>query len=280
MQYLKYSLLLLIVIPLMTFSQSYKPKKGGGLYNTGQNSVDKGWFFGVGLTYMWAYNNETTTIDSTDAANNTYTNKYIGDPKGKFGLFAEVGLFKMNDRKFINYRDFGLSWKWFRGGEDYTDESYVNDVLSSTTPIEGSYSDHLISGNFNLGHRFDASENLFYVNGLGLNADYHIIKGRTPTLPIPEKDYVDGPSSFLGELHYFFGIGFKTGKRLIIMPMVETPIFAILPFNHIVSTHPYFNTRARPFLIRVRFMFLKKGSKSCPAVYNPMGIDPNGNGPK
>ena len=64
------------------------------------------------------------------------------------------------------------------------------------------------------------------------------------------------------------------------MPIVETPILALFPFNHIKSTHPYFNSRARPFLLRVRFMFLKKGSKSCPAVFNPMGIDPNGNGPK
>ncbi|MBL4593582.1 MAG: hypothetical protein JKX68_07185 [Flavobacteriales bacterium] len=280
MQYLKYSLLVLIVIPLMAFSQ-YKPgKAGGGLYNTGQNNVDKGWFFGVGLTYMWAYNNVKEEI-TVDSLNTTYTNKYIGDPKGKFGLFAEVGLFKMTDRKFINYRDFGLSWKWFRGGEDYTDEFYVNDVLTNTRTEEGSFGDHLISGNFNLGHRFDASDNLFYVNGLGLNADYHIIKGRTPTPAIPNNvDYVNGPSAFLGELHYFFGIGFKTGKRLIIMPIIETPILALYPFNHIVSTHPYFNTRFRPFLIRVRFMFLKKGSKSCPAVYNPMGIDPNGNGPK
>jgi len=280
MQYLKYSLLVVFIIPLMVFSQ-YKPgKAGGGLYSTGDEQVDKGWFFGLGLTYMWAYNNETTTIDSTDAASNTYKHKYIGDPKGKFGAFLEVGFFKMNGKRFINYRDFGLSWKWFRGGEDYTYESYFNDDLVSAPTTEGSYSDHLISGNFNLGHRYDASDDLFYVNGLGLNADYHIIKGRSGTLPIPEKDYVDGPSDLLGELHYFFGIGFKTGKRLIIMPMIETPILALYPFNHIVSTHPYFNTRARPFLIRVRFMFLKKGSKSCPAVYNPMGIDPNGNGPK
>ena len=64
------------------------------------------------------------------------------------------------------------------------------------------------------------------------------------------------------------------------MPIIETPIFAIFPFNHIVSTHQYNNTRFRPILLKVRFMFLKKGSKSCPAVFNPMGIDPNGNGVK
>ena len=238
MQYLKYSLLTAILIPLLVFSQ-YKPgKAGGGLYNTGQNSVDKGWYFGLGITYMWAYNNEKSEVSITDTLNDTYTNKYLADPFGKLGLFAEVGLFKMNDRKFINYRDFGVAWKWFRGGEDYTDEFYVNDVLATTQTIEGSYGDHLISGHFNLGHRFDATEDLFYVNGLGLNADYHIIKGRTPTPAMPLHTFVDGPSSFLGELHYFFGIGFKTGKRLIIMPIVETPILALFPFNHIVSTHP------------------------------------------
>ena len=268
-----------LLITLTAFSQ-YKPGKGGGLYSTGQNNVDKGWFFGVGLTYMAGYNDEVTTIDSTDVANNMHSYQYTGDPKGKFGLFAEIGKFKMNDKRFINYIDYGLSWKWFRGDEDYKYEYYRNDILSGNAAQNGSYSDHLISGNLNLGYRFDASDDLFYVNGLGLNADYHIVKKRTPTLPIPEKEFVDGPSAFLGELHYFFGIGFKTGKRLIIMPMVETPILALYPFNHIVSTHPYFNTRARPFLFRVRFMFLKKGSKSCPAVYNPMGIDPNGNGPK
>ena len=79
--------------------------KGGGLYSTGQNNVDKGWFFGVGLTYMAGYNDEVTTIDSTDVANNMHSYQYTGDPKGKFGLFAEIGKFKMNDKRFINYID-------------------------------------------------------------------------------------------------------------------------------------------------------------------------------
>ena len=263
------------LIAFSALSQTYKPKKTGGLYRTGKEKLDKGWYFGLGATYMWAYNNEEVTFDDTLSTN--LSNQYIGDPKGKFGVFAEIGLFRMNDRKVINYIDYGLAWKWFRGGEDYTNELYTNDTLLSTSVAEGSYSDHLVSGHFNLGHRFDKNENLFFVNGLGVNVDYHFLKKRTGTPPIPEIDFVDGPNDILGELHYFFGVGFKTGKRLIIMPIIEAPILALYPFNHIVSTHPYFNTRARPFLIRVRFMFLKKGSKSCPAVNNPMGIDPNNN---
>ncbi|MGB0882910.1 MAG: hypothetical protein ACPGSO_08140 [Vicingaceae bacterium] len=267
-------ILLITINALGQYKQPKQPKNK--LYNYGKEKVDKGWYFGLGATYMAAYSN--VTGEFADTLNPAVNYKYLADPKGKFGALAEIGLFKMTERKVINYRDFGLTWKWFRGGEDYTAETYTNDVLGSTANIEGSYGDHLLSGHFNLGFRFDASEKLFYVNGLGLNADYHLITGRSATPKIPTNDdYVTGPDAFLGELHYFFGMGFKTSGRLIIMPMIETPILALMPFNHIKSTHSYFNTRARPFLLRIRFMFLKKGSKSCPAVFNPMGVDPNNN---
>lgn len=262
-----------MLIPIVGFSQ-YKKRKGNGLYGAGKGAIDKGWYFGLGLSYMGAFTNYTEEF--SDSLNPTIQHKYLANPKGKFGGLAEIGMFKMTEKKIINYTDFGLTWKWLRGGEDYT-----HDSLSTTSTAEGSFGDHLLSAHFNIGYRFDASENLFYVNGLGLNADYHIITGRTPTPQIPgNTDYVTGPDNFLGELHYFFGIGFKTGNRLIVMPIIETPILALMPFNHIKSAHPYFNNRYRPFLLRVRFMFLKSNSKSCPPVYNPMGIDPNGNGVK
>lgn len=277
MQYLKYSFLTLILIPLIGFSQ-YKPgKAGGGLYNTGKENIDKGWYFGIGGTFMLGYLTEKASKSSTDTLGNTYRNDYKGDPCGKLGPYAEIGLFKMNDKRIINYQDYGIAYKWFRGGEDYTSELFVNDALTSTTTAEGSYSDHLISAHFNIGYRFDKTDDMFYVNGIGANFDYAFITGRSGTPHIPTLEYVDGPGSMFGELHYFFGMGFKTGKRLIIMPIVETPILAILPFNHYVSSHSYFNSRARRIIFRIRIMFLKKGSKSCPAVYNPMGIDPNGN---
>ncbi|OFY95052.1 MAG: hypothetical protein A3K10_15080 [Bacteroidetes bacterium RIFCSPLOWO2_12_FULL_31_6] len=278
--------LLLIPFLLIVYtavSQNYKPgKNGGGLYSTGQNVVDKGWFFGLGITYMLPYSPVSEKIETSDSLNQ-YTTTYFAQHKNtfaksfttQFGPSVEIGKFKMNDKKIINYMDYSLSWKWFRGGENYSTTTFVNNNLTSSFETRGTYSDHFISANFNLGYRFDQSEKKFFVNGLGLNLDYALIKGRTGTPPIPNKTYVDGPSSILGEMHYFFGIGFKTSKRLIIMPIIETPILALYPFNHIVSTHPYFNTRARPILIRVRFMFLKKGSKSCPKVYNPMGIDPD-----
>ncbi len=261
-----------LLIEVTTFSQNYKPgKSGGGLYGTGQNSIDKGWYFGLGGTYTLGY-----LTEKGDATLLNTSIEYKGNPCGNFGPYAEIGLFRMNDRKIINYMDYGIAYKWFRGGEDFTSQRTQNGFGLPENEVEGRFSDHYISGHFNVGYRWDKSEDKFYVNGLGLNMDYSFIASRSPTPAIPGKKYEPGgPASLLGEVHYFFGIGFKTGKRLIIMPIVETPVFAILPFNHIISTHHYNNSRNRRIIFRVRFMFLKKGSKSCPAVYNPMGIDPN-----
>ncbi|MCB0409221.1 MAG: hypothetical protein KDD29_03320 [Flavobacteriales bacterium] len=264
-----------ILLSIIAIGQTYGPgNKKGGLYSLGNDKLDKGWFFGIGATYMFPYLKESETIDFIDTLNQTFTQDYTATPKGNFGLFFEIGKFKINGKRVINYQDFGLSYKWFRGGEDFEQTTMLNNAIYSQSSTNAKFSDHAISAYFNIGNSYDISEKTFMVNGIGLNADYFIIKSRGAggTILGQEQKFV---SDFVGELHYFFGMGFKTGKRLIIMPMIETPIFAIYEFNHIKSTHDYFNTRSRPFIIKIRIMFLKKGSTSCPKVYNPMGIDPD-----
>lgn len=264
----------LLVVSTILQAQTYKPgNKSGGLYRTDDEKLDKGWFFGLGITYMMPYLKENETIDYTDTLNQKFTQTYTAKPTGKIGLFAEIGKFKINNKRIINYHDFGLSYKWFRGGENFESTTLLNNNPYSASNTTGSYSDHALSLNYNIGHSYDVSDKKFIVNGLGLNADYFIIKSRSGGGSIlgTSQKFV---SDFVGEIHYFFGMGFKTGKRLIIMPIIETPVFAIYEFNHIKSTHDYFNTRSRPIIFRIRFMFLKKGSTSCPKVYNPMGIDP------
>lgn len=278
---LTFSIALLSVV--LINAQSYGPgNKSGGLYRTNDDVLDKGWFFGVGATYMMPYSRVTETIESTDSITGaTYSDFYAAQPKNtfaksfttQFGPFLEVGKFRMTGKRVINYMDYGLSYKWFRGGENFTHTSKINDVVIGTNATRGTFSDHALSGNFNLGYRYDRNEKTFFVNGIGLNLDYLIITSRDGGGVIPTQEH-KFTNSLIGEMHYFFGFGIKTNKRLIIMPMIETPILALYPFNHIVSTHDYFNTRHRPVFIKIRFMFLKKGSTSCPAVYNPMGIDP------
>lgn len=266
-------LLLAITSSAVLNAQTYKPGKSGGLYRTGDEKLDKGWFFGIGLTYMLPYLKESETINFTDTLNQTFTQDYTATPTGKIGLFAEIGKFKINNKRIINYHDFGLSYKWFRGGEDFTSTTLLNQNPYTSSSTQGAYSDHAISLHYNIGHSIDVSDKTFIVNGLGLNADYFIIKSRSNGGNILNQPH-EFVTDFVGEAHYFFGVGFKTGKRLMIMPMIETPVFAIYEFNHIKSTHDYFNTRSRPIIFRIRFMILKKGSTSCPAVFNPMGIDP------
>lgn len=270
----KLILLIACCLPMFIFSQAYKPGKGSGLYSTGDENIDKGWYFGLGATYMLPYLSEEESIDYTDSLNQLFTQDYAAKPTGNLGLFAEIGMFRMNNKKVINYLDYGLSYKWFRGGEDFESATLLNNSLVATQQTEASYNSHTASLNFNIGNRYDISDNNFLVNGIGLNADYFFITNRDNGGVILGQPH-EFVSDFVGELHYFFGMGFKTGKRLIIMPIIETPIFAIYEFNHIKSTHNYFNTRSRPFIIKIRFMILKKGSKSCPPVYNPMGITPD-----
>lgn len=84
---------------MFIFGQAYKPGKGSGLYGTGAENIDKGWYFGLGTTYMFPYLTEEESVDYTDSLNQTFTQDYAAKPIGKFGLFAEIGMFRMNEKK-------------------------------------------------------------------------------------------------------------------------------------------------------------------------------------
>lgn len=265
---------LVILLSLPGLAQ-FKPKVGQGLYNTGKHTVEKGWYFGMGLSFMAPYLKVTDT-QSADSLSNNYRQDYTAKPTGKLGFCAEIGKFKMNPKKRINYVDYGLMYKWLRGGEKFTQERFVNGSSVSSQTTKASFSDHVISAHLNLGYRYNRDEKTFFVNGLGLNADYFFATSRKDGLSLPNSstNFV-GP--FNAEIHYFFGVGIKTNSRVVVFPTIETPIFGIYPFNHIKATHDHFNTRSRPILLKVKFLILEKDSKSCPKVFNPMGMDPNNN---
>jgi len=58
-----------------------------------------------------------------------------------------------------------------------------------------------------------------------------------------------------GQLHAKVGFGFKPESGVMIIPSIETPILNIQPFEDGKSTLPYFNSRYRPIIISVRFLF-------------------------
>ena len=112
----------IILIPCLLFAciltaqQNYSIDKGGsGLYRTGPDKLDKGWFFGVGVTYMMPYNRVTDQSEFTDSLTGiTYSEHYAAQPKTTFsksfstqlGPFLEIGKFRMNGKRVINYLDY------------------------------------------------------------------------------------------------------------------------------------------------------------------------------
>ncbi len=261
--------LLLIIAGIHLAAQNRNNNvKLGKEYGKGVKTIAKGWYWGVGLTFMQPYLKE-----KYDSLNTPLSIQYEAAPKGKFGATAEIGFFKMTNRKIINYRDLGLRWKWFRAGENFSATTYSGNSVISSVEKEGKSSDHLISLHYNLGYRYDRDDRMFFLNGLGINADYFLITKRENSGIMPGITHTY-PDNFVIQMHYFFGMGFvSASKKTIIMPMIETPVVNFLPFTHIVSTHPYFNTRFRPIMLTVRFLFLRQ-NKSCPPVYNPAGVGP------
>ena len=72
------------------------------------------------------------------------------------------------------------------------------------------------------------------------------------------------PGTFLAQLHYRFGFGFKVRSGLFIVPSIETPILTVVPFDDGKSTLQYFSSRYRPLLISIRIMLLdKRKSADC-----------------
>jgi hypothetical protein len=72
------------------------------------------------------------------------------------------------------------------------------------------------------------------------------------------------PPTFLAQLHYKLGFGWKPEAGIYIMPMIETPILTAFPWDDGKSTLEYFTGRSRPFIITLRIQWLdKEADRSC-----------------
>ncbi len=302
----KYFLLLFVFLPFFVFSQNKKKpnKKTRQEYGHGQEYLNKnkkrndfdvfpletkyrlgGWLFGIGPTYMLAYPGDKDDVvsNTTDTAGAAVikSNNYDASPRGRFGVMAELGWFHSFRRpRGIEYIDFGLSYKMLRGAEKFSEQIWINNTMLGETMLKQTFSDHFLSLHFNAVSQRHINGRIFITNALGVNFDYTLIPNRSGGVALPKNGSVSFPVQMPLQLHYKFGFGIRAKERLLIVPTLEMPIFNILAFTHIISTHPYFNSRFRPMLISVRFMFIRKAKNDCPPVYNPAGVGPDGKGPK
>lgn len=251
-----------------------------------------------GTSYLTRLNNEKI---EADASASTFRGDYTHDPFGKLGAYAEIGLFHFPKNRsklslklktvLISYFDYGVGFKYFRGGENI--EIDQQDVLGNSlpdSPYEESYnfSHGNVYGRFSIHKNIHFKKhreqtNFFLDNSLGLNIDYRVLTtsdGGYSTFGImsTEQQYTK-PLQI--QLHYGLGFGFRLKRGSYLIPGVRLPLLGYQSTvgtagdsgkgtNSFVrpSSH-WFSSRHWPILFGIKYMFLfeKKSKKGdCPAV--------------
>jgi len=234
-----------------------------------------GWFAAFGGTYMFPIRSSNETYYTIQQFNDTTLEtfaEYEGKPKGKLGLYAELGWFhSFENPSIFHFFDVGISYRQYKGGEEFTGEyrSKMTDSLGNsfngpTTMVSQSdnYSDQIISVVGNLTNHYHFSEYGFIQNTIGLNVDYFFSTSRTGGASFPGYT-VEFPAQIQAQIHYRFGVGWKASKTLLIIPSVEVPILTAYPFDNFKSSLPYFSTRHYPILFSIRIMLLRPLSEDC-----------------
>jgi len=242
----------IVLFSLVPFAQ--EGRQNNPLFNlTGGNYINKGWHLAPGFTYMFPSTGNRSVFQLQE--NNTDT-LYTGDYKtgGRVGIYFEIGKLHLYDRKIIKSLDYGIGFKSLKGRESFDGLVGVDSIVSSLA-YEANFKNSFITGFININNYLQLTDKTFLQNSLGLNADYRLIN-KTDAIP----DYGSEafyPKAFVGQLHYKFGFGFRAGTNLFIVPTIETPILGIYQWREGKSTLHYFNSEYRPFIVSVRFFWLK-----------------------
>ena len=199
----------------------------------------KGWYFGLGPTFM----QPQAFFFIKDLFTNTGQS-----PASKTGLFIEVGRYKIFEWPgLFKYMDYGLAYKSLRGKERTSKDSF---------------GDHYIEGHFNLNNRIKLSRTSFLQNAIGIDAEYAFLRNNSVSV---------GPPAFITSLHYKFGFGYKVNKKLMITPSIEIPVLTLYPLEYGSSSLGYLSSRYRPIIISLKFLILRPKIDECPYVPPPPG---------
>ena len=114
-----------------------------------------------------------------------------------------------------------------------------------------------MGGSFNLNNIWQISDKKFIQTSLGSNIDFKLFEEGTP-LP-------NNTDRLTMAFHLKVGYGFKVKKTLFVIPTMESPFLTLKKWEQGKSTYGIFNSRYRPLIFKVRFIWLKKlGKGKCP----------------
>ena len=173
--------------------------------------------------------------------------------RGRVGFLFEAGAYYIFEKggNIFNYLDYGIGFKRLAGSQ------FINDENKSI------FKQNYLSGNFNLNNIWQLSDKKFLHSSVGTNMDFRISQYEEPK-PL-------NTDQLIFSFHLKVGYGFKISKLLFIIPTIETPLVNIKKWEKGKSTYGIFDSRFRPILFKLRFIWLKNlGKGDCPPVYtNP-----------
>ncbi len=254
--------------------QLYKQKKKRKDYfGKAENPNDKVRPFGfqaqLGPTYTFTrLKNETIAAQDSSLGNFQYTH----DPKGRLGVFAEIGFvhFNMKDPKFkfgrfIDYVDYGIGFKLFGGYETTAiDRLGVNGEVVGTTYGKGEFYNGYAHARLAI-HKLqylNKTKNIFLDHSLGVNADFMVLIGnqgyQAPVLPMTQRF----DSDLKVQLHYDLGFGIRLKKGQYLIPGVQLPILGIHEWTGGNPSINWFSSKYYPTLFHIKYIYLFKAKKS------------------
>ena len=182
---------LLFILVFFTFSStlSAQESKRARKQRTGRKNTElvdfsgryklSGWHFAPGVDYTLTRfkNTEETLIDRNDTLYNA-----TFDPNGKFGLYLEVGRYRLfKYGRLFNYMDYSLAYKAIKGTESYegTMMTESTSTILATTGSDAIFKHKYLLANVNFNNITQLGSYSFLQNSLGFNVDYRFSDKRT-----------------------------------------------------------------------------------------------------
>ena len=193
-------------------------------------------YLSPGLTYMMPYEIPNIISNSNSEVN----------AKGRLAYIIEAGAYRIFEKggNIFNYLDYGFSYKKLSGSETIDESKSI-------------FKQRFLGGSFNLNNIWQISDKKFIQTSLGSNIDFKLFEEGNP-LP-------NNTDRLTIAFHLKIGYGFKVKKTLFVIPTIESPFLTLKKWEQGKSTYGIFNSRYRPLIFKVRFIWLKKlGKGKCP----------------
>ena len=193
-------------------------------------------YLSPGLTYMMPYEIPNIISNSNSEVN----------AKARLAYIIEAGAYRIFEKggNIFNYLDYGFSYKKLSGSETIDESKSI-------------FKQRFLGGSFNLNNIWQISDKKFIQTSLGSNIDFKLFEEGTP-LP-------NNTDRLTIAFHLKVGYGFKVKKTLFVIPTMESPFLKLKKWEQGKSTYGIFNSRYRPLIFKVRFIWLKKlGKGKCP----------------